>query len=99
MPDQYDSQKEISLGVFELGAAGTLASTATALSASAVGHVTVATIATAAGVTTVAVSLPAIVAVSAATCLGLSLGGRIVKAAGAFADRRESGDNQAAAKA
>lgn len=99
MSDQYDAQKEASLGVFELGAAGTLATTATALSASAVGHVTVATIATAAGVTTVAVSLPAIVAVGAATYLGLSLGGRIVKAAGAFADGRKPGDDQAAAKA
>lgn len=97
MPDQYDAQKEFSLGVFEIGAAGTLASTATALST--VGHVTVATIATAAGATTVVVSLPAIVAVGAATCLGFSLGSRIVRAATAVSDGHKPGEDQASAKA
>lgn len=78
MPNQYNPQAEAAAGAVELGAAGILTSAAGCLAG--VGQVTVATIATAAGATTVAVSLPAVVAVCAAGCLGFSLGGRMVKA-------------------
>lgn len=60
----------------ELAAAGTIATLATQATAMGIGQVVVATI----GAGAVSVSLPAVLAVGAAGCLGVSLGTKIVNA-------------------
>ncbi|BAU11525.1 hypothetical protein LEP3755_20240 [Leptolyngbya sp. NIES-3755] len=80
MPNQYDPQKELSAALTEFGSLAMLVSSASTLSGSAIGSITVATLTGAAGVTTIAVSLPAVAAVGVALYLGTSLARRGIKA-------------------
>jgi hypothetical protein len=77
MSDKDKDEKETPEGFPEIAVAGALAAAVVMLED--VGAVTVATMATAAGVATVSVSLPAIVAVAAVLPLGISLGKKIAK--------------------
>ncbi len=69
-------KSEFGAAAVEMGAAGTLSTAAATLSSMGVGQVILASV----GAGAVTVSLPAVVAVTAAGCLGLSLGTRLVKA-------------------
>ena len=74
--DVNPSNSNLNVAIAEIGAADTLATLATQVSAMGIGQVIVATI----GTSAVGVSLPAVVAVGAAGYIGLSLGKKIVNA-------------------
>jgi hypothetical protein len=69
-------KSELSAALTEMGAAGTLSTAAATLSSMGVGQVIVASV----GASAVTVSLPAVVAIAAAGCLGLSVGSKLVRA-------------------
>lgn len=69
-------KSELGAALTEMGVAGTLSTTAATLSSMGVGQVIVASV----GATAVTVSLPAVVAIAAAGCLGLSVGSKLIKA-------------------
>jgi serine protease inhibitor len=69
-------KSELGAALTEMGVAGTLSTTAATLSSMGVGQVIVASV----GATAVTVSLPAVVAIAAAGCLGLSVGSKLVRA-------------------
>jgi hypothetical protein len=75
-PSANPPKSELGAALTEMGAAGTLSTAAATLSSMGVGHVVLATV----GASAVSVSLPAVVAISAAGYLGLSLGNKLVKA-------------------
>lgn len=69
-------KSELGAALTEMGAAGTLSTAAATLSSMGVGQVIVASV----GASAVTVSLPAVVAIAAAGCLGISVGSKLVKA-------------------
>ncbi|MBD2682183.1 MULTISPECIES: hypothetical protein [Nostoc] len=71
-----NSDSNLSKVITELGAAGTLTTLATQASAMGIGQVAIMTV----GASAVTVSLPAVVALGAASYLGLSLGKKMVDA-------------------
>jgi hypothetical protein len=75
-PSTDSPKSDFAAAAAEMGAAGTLSTIAATLSSMGVGQVIVASV----GASAVTVSLPAVVAVAAAGCLGLSLGTKLVKA-------------------
>jgi hypothetical protein len=71
-----NSDSNLSKVIIELGAAGTLTTLATQASVMGIGQVAIMTV----GASAVTVSLPAVVALGAASYLGLSLGKKMVDA-------------------
>ncbi len=69
-------KSELGAALTEMGVAGTLSTTAATLSSMGVGQVILASV----GASAVTVSLPAVVAIAAAGCLGLSVGSKLIKA-------------------
>jgi hypothetical protein len=69
-------KSELGAALTEMGAVGTLSTAAATLSSMGVGQVIVASV----GASAVTVSLPAVAAIAAAGCLGISVGSKLVKA-------------------